>query len=106
MSFGAELPLLLALGFVVFDPKRVQTMLGDAARAKAELHEASRGIKSQLSGEIKGALQDDRNDDETSSRARHREDDLRRSEVRSRQQCGFDLWQMAKHSTQLAPALA
>jgi len=26
-------------------------------------------------------------------------------EVRSRQSCGFDLWQMAKHSIELAPAL-
>jgi Sec-independent protein translocase protein TatA len=34
MSFGTELPLLLALGFVVFGPKRTQTMLGHVARAK------------------------------------------------------------------------
>jgi Sec-independent protein translocase protein TatA len=48
MSFGTELPLLLALGFVVLGPKRMQTMLGHVARAKTELHKASRGIKSQL----------------------------------------------------------
>jgi len=74
MGLGTELPLLLALGFVVLGPKRMQTMLGHVARAKAELHTAICGIKSQLPAEAKGALQDGRNDDETSSRARHRED--------------------------------
>jgi len=76
MGFGTELPLLLALGFIVFGPKRMQTMLGHVAQAKAELHKASRGIKSRLPGESKATLQDGRNDDETSSRTRHREDGL------------------------------
>ncbi len=76
MGLGTELPLLLALGFVVLGPKRMQAMLGHVARAKAELHKASRGIKSQLPGEINGALQDGRNDDGTPSEARHREDGL------------------------------
>ena len=51
----------------MFGPKRMPTMLGHVARAKAELHKASRAIKSQLPGEIKGALQAGRNDDETPS---------------------------------------
>jgi len=55
------------------------------ARAKAELDEAICGIKSQLPAEAKGALQDGRNEDETPSGARHREDGLGRGEVRSRQ---------------------
>jgi Sec-independent protein translocase protein TatA len=76
MGLGTELPLLLALGFVVLGPKRMQAMLGHVARAKAELHKASRAIKSQLPGEINGALQDGRNDDGTPSEARHREDGL------------------------------
>jgi len=76
MGLGTELPLLLALGFVVLGPKRMQAMLGHVARAKAELHKASRGIKSQLPGEINDALQDGRNDDGTPSEARHREDGL------------------------------
>jgi Sec-independent protein translocase protein TatA len=76
MGLGTELPLLLALGFVVLGPKRMQAMLGHVARAKAELHKASRGIKSQFPGEINGALQDGRNDDGTPSEARHREDGL------------------------------
>jgi len=76
MGFGTELPLLLALGFVVSGPKRMQTMLGHVARSKADLHKSNRGIKSQLAGEIKATLQQGRNDVETSSRARHREDGL------------------------------
>jgi len=76
MGLGTELPLLLALGFVVLGPKRMQTMLGHAARAKAELHKAICGFKSQLAGEVKATLQHGRNDDETSGRARHREDGL------------------------------
>jgi Sec-independent protein translocase protein TatA len=76
MGLGTELPLLLALGFVVLGPKRMQAMLRHVARAKAELHKASRAIKSELAGEIKGALQDGRNDDGTPSEARHREDGL------------------------------
>jgi len=47
MGLGTELPLLLALGFVVLGPKRMQTMLGHAARAKAEFHKAICGIKSK-----------------------------------------------------------
>jgi len=76
MGLGTELPLLLALGFVVFGPKWMHAMLGHMARAKAELHKASRGIKSQLAGEIKGTLQQGRNDDVTPRGARHCEDGL------------------------------
>jgi len=55
MGLGTELPLLVAFGFVVLGPKRMQTMLGHVARARAELYKVSYGIKSQLQGEIKGA---------------------------------------------------
>lgn len=74
MGLDMELPLLLALGFVVFGPKRMQRMLGHGARAKAELHEASRGIKSQLAGYIQATPQHGSDDHETSGRARHCED--------------------------------
>ena len=56
MGLGMELPLLLTFGFVVLGPKRLQTMLGHVARAKAKLHKASRCIKYQLPGEIEAAL--------------------------------------------------
>lgn len=66
MGLGAELPLFFALGFVVLDPKRMQKMLGQVARAKTEFHKASRSIKSRLATELHGALPSTRtNDDET-----------------------------------------
>jgi len=65
MGLGTELPLLLALGFVVLGPKRMQATLRQVARAKAELDKAICGIKSQLPAGAKGALQGRRNDDET-----------------------------------------
>jgi Sec-independent protein translocase protein TatA len=40
------------LGLVVLGPKRLHAMLAHAARAKAELENATRGIKSQLSAEL------------------------------------------------------
>jgi len=76
MGLGTELPLLLALGFVVLGPKRMQATLRQVARAKAELDKAICGIKSQLPAGAKGALQGSRNDDETPSGARHRDDGL------------------------------
>jgi len=76
MGFGTELPLLLALGFVVLGPKRMQATLRQVARAKAELDKAICGIKSQLPAGAKGARQGGRNDDKTHSGARHREDGL------------------------------
>jgi Sec-independent protein translocase protein TatA len=51
MGFGTELPLLVALGFVVLGPKRMHAMLGHVARAKAEFEKASHGIRSQLAAE-------------------------------------------------------
>jgi Sec-independent protein translocase protein TatA len=76
MGFGTELPLLLALGFVVLGPKRMQATLRQVARAKAELDKAICGIKSQLPAGAKGVLQDGRNDDETHTGTRHRGDGL------------------------------
>ena len=43
---------LMALGLVVLGPKRLHTMLGHVARAKAELENATRGLKSQLAAEL------------------------------------------------------
>ena len=73
MGFGTELPLLLALGFVVLGPKRMHAMLGHVARSKAEFDKASRGLKSQLTAETKGALRDfiqlhGKNDDQCQAR--------------------------------------
>ena len=62
MGLGTELPLLLAIGFVVLGPKRTQTMLGHVARAKAQLEEARRGLRSQLAVELDATHQEGRTD--------------------------------------------
>jgi Sec-independent protein translocase protein TatA len=52
VGFGTEIVFALMLGFLVLGPKRLHTMLLDAARAKAKFVEASRGFKSQLAAEL------------------------------------------------------
>jgi len=54
MGLGSGLPLFVVIGFLVLGPKRMQAMLGQLARAKAEFGKASRGIKSQLTAELTG----------------------------------------------------
>ena len=54
MGLGTGLPLFVALGFLVLGPKRMHTMLGHVAKAKAEFDRASRGIRSQLTAELSG----------------------------------------------------
>jgi Sec-independent protein translocase protein TatA len=54
MGLGTELPLLLALGFVVLGPKRMQAILGHIAKAKAELAKSSRTLQSHLAVELEG----------------------------------------------------
>jgi Sec-independent protein translocase protein TatA len=55
VGFGTEILFLLVLGLLVLGPRRLHTMLGHAARAKAQFEEASRGLKSQLDAELKAA---------------------------------------------------
>ena len=55
MGFGTEILFMLMLGLVVLGPKRLQVMLGHVARAKAELENATRGIKSQLAADLDAA---------------------------------------------------
>jgi Sec-independent protein translocase protein TatA len=52
VGFGVELLFMLMLGLVLLGPKRLHTMLGHVARAKAEFDQASRGMKSQLMAEL------------------------------------------------------
>jgi|GraSoiStandDraft_9_1057307.scaffolds.fasta_scaffold429395_2 Sec-independent protein translocase protein TatA len=49
MAFGSEVLLLLGAGFVVLGPKRMQTMLGQVGRAKAQFDKASRSFMSEVS---------------------------------------------------------
>jgi len=54
MGLGTELPLFVALGFLVLGPKRMHVMLQYLTKAKTELDKASRGLKSQISAELSG----------------------------------------------------
>jgi Sec-independent protein translocase protein TatA len=55
MGFGTEILFILMLGLLVLGPKQLYAMLGRAARAKAELENAARGIKAQLATELEDA---------------------------------------------------
>jgi Sec-independent protein translocase protein TatA len=52
VGFGTEILFVLILGLLVLGPKRMHTMLAQVARAKAELENAARGLKSQLAAEL------------------------------------------------------
>ncbi len=52
MGFGTEILFMFMLGLVVLGPKRLHAMLGHVARAKTELENATRGIKSQLATQL------------------------------------------------------
>jgi Sec-independent protein translocase protein TatA len=58
VGLGTEILFLLMLGLLVLGPKQLHTLLGHAARAKAQFEEASRGFKSQLAAELDAVHQD------------------------------------------------
>ena len=58
MGFGTEIVFVLVLGLLILGPKRLHTLLGQVARAKAQLEEAARGFKSQLGSELDLAARD------------------------------------------------
>jgi Sec-independent protein translocase protein TatA len=58
VGLGTEILFMLLLGLVVLGPKRLHAMLGRVTRAKAELENATRGIKSLLAAQLDGAPQD------------------------------------------------
>ena len=60
MGFGTEIVFALMLGFLVLGPKRLHTLLLDAARAKAKFLEAGRGFKSELAAELDAEPSPDR----------------------------------------------
>ena len=55
MGFGMEIVFVVMLGLLVLGPKRLHTMLVHVARAKVELENATRGLKSQLAAELDAA---------------------------------------------------
>jgi Sec-independent protein translocase protein TatA len=54
VGLGSEIFFLLVLGLLVMGPKRLPTVLGQVARAKAQLEGATRSFRSQLQSELKG----------------------------------------------------
>jgi Sec-independent protein translocase protein TatA len=50
-----EILFVLFIGLLVLGPTRLHTILGHVARAKAELENAARGLKSQLAAELDAA---------------------------------------------------
>ena len=55
MAFGTEMVLLLGAGFVVLGPKRMQSMIGQIGRAKAQFDKASRALMTEVSGGLQQA---------------------------------------------------
>ena len=55
MGFGMEILFVFILGLLILGPKRLHTILVHAAKAKVELENASRGLRSQLAAELDAA---------------------------------------------------
>ncbi|MBZ5615729.1 MAG: hypothetical protein LAO23_17120 [Acidobacteriia bacterium] len=47
-----EILFVLVLGLLVLGPKRLHTLLGHVARAKAQFERARRGFKSRLAADL------------------------------------------------------
>jgi len=52
VGFGTELLLMLLLGFLLLGPKQMQALLRHVGRAKAQLDQVTRGVKSQLTADL------------------------------------------------------
>jgi Sec-independent protein translocase protein TatA len=52
VGFGTEILFFVALGVVVLGPKRLHTVIGHVARARARLEEVTQAFKSQLAQEL------------------------------------------------------
>jgi len=52
VGFGTEILFIVALGGLLLGPKRLHTVLGHAARAKAQFEKTTRSLKSQLEEEL------------------------------------------------------
>jgi len=54
VGFGTEILFFVVLGALVLGPKRLHTMIGHMARAKARFEETIQSLKSQLAEELDG----------------------------------------------------
>ena len=52
MGFGTEILFFVALGVLVLGPKRLHTVIGHVARAKARFDEVTKALKTQLVEEL------------------------------------------------------
>jgi Sec-independent protein translocase protein TatA len=52
MAFGSEVLLMLGAGFVLLGPKRMQSMIDQIGRAKAQLQRASRNFISEVTDNL------------------------------------------------------
>jgi Sec-independent protein translocase protein TatA len=52
LGFGTEIVFIVALGVIVLGPKRLNTMIGHVARAKARFEETTEALKSRLGEEL------------------------------------------------------
>jgi Sec-independent protein translocase protein TatA len=52
VGLGTEVLFIFALGLLILGPRRLHTLIGHVARAKARFEEASRGLKSQFEAEL------------------------------------------------------
>ena len=52
MGFGTEVLFIFMLGMLILGPKRLHTMLGHIAGAKARFEEVSHAMKSKLAAEL------------------------------------------------------
>jgi Sec-independent protein translocase protein TatA len=55
LGFGTEILFIVALGVIVLGPKRLHTMIGHVARAKARFEETTEAFKSQIGEELDDA---------------------------------------------------
>jgi Sec-independent protein translocase protein TatA len=62
VAVGTEILFMTTLGLLVLGPKPLHSMIGHIARAKAELEEATRSLKSQLRAELNEPLRDPKTD--------------------------------------------
>ena len=52
MGLGTEVLFIIMLGLLVLGPKKLHTLLGHVARAKAQFEEMRRSLKTQLATEL------------------------------------------------------
>ena len=52
MGFGTEILFIVMLGFLFVGPKRLPTILGHIARAKARLESATRTLEAELEANL------------------------------------------------------